>query len=249
MMFEGNKLKASETHDHRLQSEGIVNSKPQCSKCVHTQTWQALTGIGCIFSHGHSLPLPCSQAHVHKQCSTVWYSTVQYKTAQYSTVQYKTVQYSTVQYSTVQYSTVQYSTVQHSTAQHSNAQYSNAQYSTTVHYGGTTVQYGNDRLTAMAISAIPFTMMTSRPKKVKPAISWPSLGLTGCTWVRRNKVAAQIPSTKIWKDLALYRTMVRLMSVNSRVISAFHRWKPAGNTVSSAQQGSADTRARISGYQ
>ncbi len=156
---------------------------------------------------------------------------------------------SAVRYGTVRYSTKQHSTVQHSTAQHSNAQYSNAQYSTTVHYGGTTVQYGNDRLTAMAISAIPFTMMTSRPKKVKPAISWPSLGLTGCTWVRRNKVAAQIPSTKIWKDLALYRTMVRLMSVNSRVISAFHRWKPAGNTVSSAQQGSADTRARISGYQ
>jgi len=224
MMFEGDKLKASETHDHRLQSEGIVNSKPQCSSCVHTQTWQALTGIGCIFSHGHSLPLPCSQAHVHKQCSTV-------------------------RYSTVRYSTKQHSTVQHSTAQHSTAQYRHAQYSTTVHYGGTIVQYGNDRLTAMAISAIPFTMMTSRPKKVKPAISWPSLGLTGCTWVRRNKVAAQMPSTKIWKDLALYRTMVRLMSVNSRVISAFHRWKPAGNTVSSAQQGSADTRARISGYQ
>jgi len=133
MMFEGNKLKASETHDHRLQSEGIVNSKPQCSKCVHTQTWQALTGIGCIFSHGHSLPLPCSQAHVHKQCSTVWYSTVQYKTAQYSTVQYKTVQYSTVQYSTVQYSTVQYSTVQYSTVQHSTAQHSTVMHSTVMH--------------------------------------------------------------------------------------------------------------------
>ena len=107
------------------------------------------------------------------------------------------------------------------------------------------MQYGNGRLTAMAISAIPFTMMTSRPKNVKPAISWPSLGLTGCTWVRRNRVAAQIPSTKIWKDLALYRTMVRLMRVNSRVISAFHRWKPAGDTVSSAQPGSADTSGHL----
>ncbi len=129
----------------------------------------------------------------------------------------------------------QHSTAQHSTAQHSTAQHSTAQHSNTINYGATTTQYGNGRLTAIAISAIPFTIMTRRPKKVKPAISWPSLGLTGCTWVRRNKVAAQMPSTKTWKDLALYSTMVRLIRVNSRIISAFQRWKPAGTTVSSAQ--------------
>ena len=50
------------------------------------------------------------------------------------------------------------------------------------------MQYGNGRLTAMAISAIPFTMMTSRPKNVKPAISWPSLGLTGCTCTHVSSV-------------------------------------------------------------
>jgi len=55
----------------------------------------------------------------------------------------------------------------------------------------------------MDISAMPLNKMTSRPKKVKPAISWPSLGLMGWMWVRRNRVAAISPMTKIWKDLAL----------------------------------------------
>jgi len=79
----------------------------------------------------------------------------------------------------------------------------------------------------MDISAMPLNRMTSRPKKVKPAISWPSLGLMGWMWVRRNRVAAISPITKIWKDLALYTTMVRLMRVNSLFIRAFQRWKPA----------------------
>lgn len=50
------------------------------------------------------------------------------------------------------------------------------------------------KLTAIAISGMPLTMMTKSAKKVKPAISWPSLGLTGCTWVLRKRVAAQIPT-------------------------------------------------------
>ena len=93
MMFEGNKLKASETHTHSVKFESIA--KGSHSACTYTN----MAGLSLELVVSICMALPCSQAHMHKQ-----YGTAQHSTAQHS----------------AQHSTAQHSTAQHSTAQHSN---------------------------------------------------------------------------------------------------------------------------------